>query len=589
MTVAGSLLAYGAADPDLKLVWRAYWQHRWHAVPSWPSHRLSGFLDAARGHLLGAGGLPHVLDFPDGRAPFLGVLTLGADGSQQAAPDSGVVQYPSPGHLLTVAPTRTGKGACHIIPNLLLYAGSAFVVDVKGENYSITSRFRAAQFDGAKVLRFAPFEADTDRYNPLAFVRCASDGGPSEDTFDDARLLAEMLVPAKAKEEYWDIESRNLVTMLVMYVAIRFGADDPDRCMAMVADLLFRADDLGEQRNGRSEADDDDEQDREKRGIDIVMDEIADCAAATRYVPLMALVTGFREHEQKVRSNILSSCRAEMAIWNSAKLRNATSRSDFAFSDLKASMCRPSAEDPAPTTLYVVIPPEYLHSYRSVVRMMVGLATVELTRPGAWSGKPGWKAEPPCPVMFLLDELPILGHMAPIVNGLSYLAGYGVQIWSFVQNLGQLKQIYGESWHNFPANAAVTTFFGVNDPDTAEYVVRLLGESEETEDRYWTMSTSESDSSSRGSSSSYTSSLQGGSNSGSSDSRSSGSSTTNAEQVRFYREPLARASEVRALDPRLQVVFMRNTPPILSTKLPYYAFPLFDDLYGAWSPTAKPA
>ena len=42
-------------------------------------------------------------------------------------------------HLLTVAPTRSGKGVASIIPNLLTYQGSVFIIDPKGENAMITA------------------------------------------------------------------------------------------------------------------------------------------------------------------------------------------------------------------------------------------------------------------------------------------------------------------------------------------------------------------------------------------------------------------------------------------------------------------
>lgn len=569
----GSLLAEGASAAELAPVWRAYWSYNWHRVPDWPEHRLGGFLEAAKARQQqlhpGSGDVivpAYVNDFPDGRAPFLGILTLASEGSGPAK-ESGALHFPQAGHLLTIAPTRTGKGACHIVPNLLLYAGSAVVIDVKGENYATTSAHRQRQYEGSRVIRFAPFSPDTDRYNPLDFIRRGPDG-PSDDTFDDARLLADMLIPGKTKEEYWDIESRNLVTMLLAYVASRYPLEHERRTLAEVANLLFAT-----------------EATAEAKGIDLSLREIMTYARSRDYRPLLALVTGFLEHESKVRSNILSSCRADMRIWNSEHLRRATSSSDFTFGDLKASMCRPDADNPAPTTLYIIIPPEYLHTYRAVVRMMIGLGTVELTRPGYWSGwGDGWRVEPPCPVLFLLDELPILGHMEPIVNGLSYLAGYGVQLWSFAQNIGQLKQIYGEAWHNFPANAGVTTFFGVNDPETAEYVVKLLGESDEVMQNYYTKSTSSTDSKS----SSYSTSYYNPTSDGSSGEGTS-STLSEQQQVRFLREPLARVGEIRSLHPDLQLTFIRNTRPILSTKLPYYQFPLFEELYGEWKPAREAA
>ena len=45
-------------------------------------------------------------------------------------------------HLLTVAPTRTGKGTGAIIPNLLDAERSVLCIDPKGENASVTVRRR---------------------------------------------------------------------------------------------------------------------------------------------------------------------------------------------------------------------------------------------------------------------------------------------------------------------------------------------------------------------------------------------------------------------------------------------------------------
>jgi len=46
-------------------------------------------------------------------------------------------------HVMMVAPTRAGKGVGFVIPNLLSFAGSVVVLDVKGENFEKTARLRA--------------------------------------------------------------------------------------------------------------------------------------------------------------------------------------------------------------------------------------------------------------------------------------------------------------------------------------------------------------------------------------------------------------------------------------------------------------
>lgn len=53
-----------------------------------------------------------------------------------------LISYKGDRHLLTVAPTRSGKGTTQIIPNLLTYDGSMLVIDPKGENALITAKRR---------------------------------------------------------------------------------------------------------------------------------------------------------------------------------------------------------------------------------------------------------------------------------------------------------------------------------------------------------------------------------------------------------------------------------------------------------------
>src|SRR5262249_21643815 len=70
-------------------------------------------------------GDPRSLRRPDG-------LILGRSGRD-------LLRYEAEGHILTVAPTGSGKGVSAVIPNLLDYPGSVVVVDLKGENHAVTA------------------------------------------------------------------------------------------------------------------------------------------------------------------------------------------------------------------------------------------------------------------------------------------------------------------------------------------------------------------------------------------------------------------------------------------------------------------
>ena len=68
-------------------------------------------------------------------------------------------------HVLVSAPTGSGKGVGVVIPNLLNWNGSAVVLDIKGENYNLTSGFRKNH--GQKVFVFSPFSEKSHRFNPF--------------------------------------------------------------------------------------------------------------------------------------------------------------------------------------------------------------------------------------------------------------------------------------------------------------------------------------------------------------------------------------------------------------------------------------
>ena len=57
------------------------------------------------------------------------------------------------------------------------------------------------------------------------------------------------------------------------------------------------------------------------------------------------------------------------------------------------------------------------------------------------------------PVWFVLEEFPSLGHMRSIETAAGLMAGFGVKLWSVLQDLTQLKTHYPKSWETFLGNA----------------------------------------------------------------------------------------------------------------------------------------
>lgn len=132
--------------------------------------------------------------------------------------------YHGPAHLLTLAPTRAGKGVGTVIPNLLLSGRSMLVVDPKGENVRVAGAMRA---DYGPTFVLDPFGVSGTpgaSYNPLD--RMTAD---SLDLGEDASTLAAALVidpPGQAGEAHWNEEARALIAGLILFCVVH---EDPER------------------------------------------------------------------------------------------------------------------------------------------------------------------------------------------------------------------------------------------------------------------------------------------------------------------------------------------------------------------------
>ena len=82
------------------------------------------------------------------------------------------------------------------------------------------------------------------------------------------------------------------------------------------------------------------------------------------------------------------------------------------------------------------------------------------------------------PVLFVLDEFAVLGHMETIEKAAGLMAGYGIKLWPILQDLTQLNHHYRESWETFLGNAGTLTFFGNTDLTSLEWLSKRMGQTE---------------------------------------------------------------------------------------------------------------
>ena len=148
-------------------------------------------------------------------------------------------------HMISIAPTRSGKGVSLIIPNLLTYRGSVLVVDPKGENAWVTAAYRRDVL-GQKTVIVDPWGEVNRRYGSMAGVsetvarfNPLSILDPESDEYvDDLAYLADaIIISQSSRDPHWDDSARELVAGLIAFV-VESPAYRAEASLALVRGLL---------------------------------------------------------------------------------------------------------------------------------------------------------------------------------------------------------------------------------------------------------------------------------------------------------------------------------------------------------------
>ena len=355
--------------------------------------------------------------------------------------------YKDDRHIVTIAGSRAGKGRSAILPNLALWPGSVIVTDPKGENAAATARSRKAM--GQTVVVLDPFGTTAAalppelrmRFNPLD--RVASSASP----VDEAGLLADaMIVQESEQGEHFTLAARNLLHGLILYYTLHGPADQPGPGGAKgtlldVRDALTGGNDAQEQVLA------------EMTSLSVGDGQANGAIAAAAY--------SFLDKPEKEAGSVLSTAQEQTAFLESPGVRKVLADSDFDL-DLLRTKSRLS--------LYIALPARYLSTHGRLMRLMVTMAFTAIEAMGPYKASEGPR------VLACLDEFPVIGHLSIIESAAGYMAGYGLILWSILQDLSQLKRHYKEGWETFLGNAGLVQAFGNTDNTTLDYLEKRLGQ-----------------------------------------------------------------------------------------------------------------
>jgi type IV secretion system protein VirD4 len=354
----------------------------------------------------------------------------GADGVILGRFEGLYLRHDGPEHVLCFAPTRSGKGVGLVVPTLLTWPGSCIVHDIKGENWTLTSGFRAQH---GRVLLFDPTNSGSAAYNPLLEVR------RGEWEVRDVQNVADVLVDPEGSLErrnHWEKTSHALLVGAILHVLYA----EQDKTLPGVASFLSDP----------------------KRPIEATLRAMMTTQHLGEAGTHPVIASAAREllnKSENERSGVLSTAMSFLGLYRDPVVAQVTRRCDWRIRDL--------IEDERPTTLYLVVPPSDISRTKPLVRLVLNQIGRRLTEDLQAKGRRHR-------LLFMLDEFPALGRLDFFESALAFMAGYGLKSFLIAQSLNQIEKAYGPN-NAILDNCHVRVSFATNDERTAKRVSDALG------------------------------------------------------------------------------------------------------------------
>lgn len=320
-------------------------------------------------------------------------------------------------HVMMTAETGAGKGVGIVIPNLLSWYSSVVVMDIKLENWQMTSGFRHKYRH--QCFLFAPGSQDyrTHRCNPLSYIS-------TDPNFrvDDINKVAYMFFPDKEKTDViWTAGPRSLFLGIVLFM-METG------CKLTLGNVLRTSLTGGDP----------------KEFFEEEIGRLNNEGTPLSTECVSALLTYTSVKADNTRSGILSGFRAGLELFMNPAIDAATSDNDFDLRDIRKKKM----------SIYVGVMPSDIERFTPLIRLffqlLIDLNTREL---------PIYNKELKYPCLLIMDEFAQL-KMNVLARGVAFIRGYGLQLMPILQSPAQLVEIYGvNAAENFSENHAVKVVF----------------------------------------------------------------------------------------------------------------------------------
>ena len=380
------------------------------------------------------------------------------------------LRHNGPEHVLTYAPTRSGKGVGLVLPTLLSWPHSAVITDLKGELWAMTSGWRKMHAKN-KVIRFEPATSlGSAQWNPVDEIRIATDY-----EVGDVQNLATLIVDPEGKglESHWQKTSQALLVGLILHAIYKLKEEGRVASFPNIDAILV-------------------EPNHTIAEVLVEMTQYPHVNGKPHPV-VHSAARDMMDRPEDEAGSVLSTLKSYLSLYRDPVVAKNVSASDFCIRDLM--------NHEFPVSLYIVTQPNDKARLQPLVRvlinMIVRLLADKMEFETVHPKKTSWPwflrlfnfGREPQPyvrtkktythrLLGMIDEFPSLGKLDILQESLAFVAGYGIKFYLICQDINQLKSRergYGPD-ETITSNCHIQNAYPPNRIETAEHLSKLTGQ-----------------------------------------------------------------------------------------------------------------
>lgn len=347
-------------------------------------------------------------------------------------------------HVLAFAPTRSGKGVGLVLPTLLSWPASVVVLDIKGENWALTSGWRQKHADNL-VMKFDPAAVDGSsvKFNPLEEIRLETDHEVA-----DVQNIVSMIVDPDGKglNDHWAKTGHALLVGTVLHLLYKAKKEGFRATLKGVAEFLS-------------------DPTTPIEAVYTEMMEYEHLGSGETHPVVASSARDMLNKAENERSGVLSTAMSFLTLYRDPIVAANTEYSEFRIRDLM--------NHDKPVSLYLVVNPNDMDRLKPLVRLTINQIMRTLTEKMDFkdgSSVAHYKHR----LLLLIDEFPSLGRLEIFQQSLAFIAGYGLKAYLIIQDLAQLYAAYGRD-ESIVSNCHIRAAFAPNKIETAKLLSEMAG------------------------------------------------------------------------------------------------------------------